>query len=185
MSLAGHLNSQEVDTVGRVKVDLNDRSSNSVEEQTWMIAFVGTAGNLPLLIANGQALLPKPSQGSGTDSGNDGNYPIGDIVAHWPPDPATISVWESQRGESEAEAQIRGGGLAWGTVEFVFDTNRDGVSSETVTVSVEADAQEVQVALRALGGSLALVEVSTDEGVHRARNGGKRRAPDECFVYMS
>lgn len=68
-----------------------------------------------------------------------------------------------------------GGGRASGTVDLAFDANANGLSevSESVTVSVEASASEVQTALRALGGLLQEVEVSAETGAQRARNGGE------------
>lgn len=87
-----------------------------------------------------------------------------------------LSVYDSCRGESAEEAQMRhGGGKASGSVDLAFDANENGLSegSEAVTVSVDASASEVQTALRALGGLLQEVEVSVDAGAQRARNGGE------------
>lgn len=68
-----------------------------------------------------------------------------------------------------------GGGSASGTADLAFDADGDGVLSEVsevVTVNVDASTSEVQAALRALGGLLEEVEVSSESGTQRARNGG-------------
>lgn len=68
-----------------------------------------------------------------------------------------------------------GGGSASGTVDLAFDADGDGTleASETATVHVDASASDVQAALRALGGFLDDVDVSSDSGLQRARNGGE------------
>lgn len=153
-------------------VNLTDPNSYRPGGRTWTVAFVGTAGDLPLLAANGEGLLPGPSSVSRVLGDSYNNQSDEDNVAYWPTDSAAIAVWEVQRGESAAEAEAKGGGRATGTVDLEFDTDGDGTVSESVTVSVDSSPSEVQVALRALGGLLEEVEVSLDDGTHRARNGG-------------
>lgn len=163
---------QELDDVGRVMVNLTDPTSYTPGGKTWSVAFIRTAGDLPLLEANGEGLLPEASSSARLNGNKYNDYPNEDFIAYWPTDSAEISVWEAQRGESVAEGEANGGGLASGTVDLVFDADGDGVSSETVTVDVGASASELQAALRTLGGLLDGVEVSGDDGIQRARNGG-------------
>lgn len=68
-----------------------------------------------------------------------------------------------------------GGGRASGTVDLAFDADGDETleASETATVDVDASASDVQAALRAIGGFLEDVDVSSDTGLQRARNGGE------------
>ena len=158
-------------------VNLTDPNSYPLGGRTWAIAFIGIAGDLPLLEANGEGLLPEPSPVSRTLSNGYSNYTEEETVAYWPTDAAVITVWEAQRGESAAEAQTKGGGRASGTVDLTFDVGSDGVISQTATVSVNSSASEVQEALRALGGLLQDVNVSADNDVYRARNGGEGYGP--------
>lgn len=154
-------------------VNLTDPNSYPLGGRTWAVAFIGTAGDLPLLEANGEGLLPEPSPVSRTLSNVYNNHTEEETMAYWPTDAAAITVWEAQRGESAAEAQTKGGGRASGTVDLAFDVDGDGLASQTATVSVDSSASEVQDTLRALGGLLQEVNVSTDNGVYRARNGGE------------
>lgn len=163
---------QELDSVGRVMVNVTDPQYYTPGGKIWSVAFIGTAGDLPLLEANGEGLLPEPSSSTRLNGNKYNDYPNEDLIAYWPTDSAEISVWEAQRGESVAEGEANGGGLASGTVDLVFDADRDVDSSETMSVDVGASASEVQAALRTLGGLLDGVEVSEDDGMQRARNGG-------------
>lgn len=158
-------------------VNLTDPNSYPLGGRTWAVAFIGTAGDLPLLEANGEGLLPEPSPVSRMLGNGYSNHTEEETVAYWPTDEAVITVWEAQRGESAAEAKTKGGGRASGTVDLTFDVDGDGVASQTATVSVNSSASEVQEALRALGGLLEAVTVSTDKGMYRARNGGEGGAP--------
>lgn len=87
---------QELDSVGRLMVNLTDPNTHPPGGRTWAIAFVGTAGDLPMLTADGEGLLPDPSRVSRTLDA-DGNYTDEDTIAYWPVDSAAISVWEAQR----------------------------------------------------------------------------------------
>lgn len=69
-------------------VNLTDPNSYAPGGRTWVVAFVGTAGDLALLEANGKGLLPDPSSVSHTDE---------DAIAYWPTDSAAITVWEVHR----------------------------------------------------------------------------------------
>lgn len=90
---------QDLDSVGRLMVNLTDPNSYPPGGRTWAVAFIGMAGDLPLLTAEGGELLPEPSAVSRTLQTGDGynSYPDEDIIAYWPSDSAAISVWESQR----------------------------------------------------------------------------------------
>lgn len=158
-------------------VNLTDPNSYPLGGRTWAVAFIGTAGDLPLLEVNGEGLLPEPSPVSRTLSNVYNNHTEEESMAYWPTDAGAITVWEAQRGESAAEAQTKGGGRASGTVDIAFDVDGSGLVSQTATVSVNSSASEVQDALRALGGLLQEVNVSTDDGVYRARNGGESYGP--------
>lgn len=156
-------------------VNLTDPNTNPPGGRTWAVAFVGTAGDLPLMIVDGSMLLPATAPSVDGVDGMD--YSESRSTADWPPDPARITVSEVQRGESEAatyalEAEQ---GLASGTVRIAFDADGDSTYSagETVTVGVRANASTLQKALRSLEGALANVEVELDDGFQRARNGGK------------
>ena len=165
--------------MGRVMVNLTSPNSYPHGGRTWAIAFIGIAGDLPLLVADGEGLLPKPSKISRTLADGDYNsYPGEDTLAYWPSDSAALTVREAQRGESLAEAEARGDGRASGTVDITFDIDGDGVAPETVTISVHTSGSEVQAALLALGGFLAGIEVSTDFSKQRARNGGENARVD-------
>lgn len=163
-------------------VNLTDPNSYPLGGRTWAVAFIGTAGDLPLLEVNGEELLPEPSPESRTLSNGYVNDTEEKTMAYWPADAAAITVWEAQRGESAAEAQTKGGGRASGTVEVTFDVDGEGLVFQTATVSVNSSASEVQEALRALGGLLQDVHVSTGNGVYRARNGGEGLWADAARV---
>lgn len=80
-------------------VNLTNPNSYPPGGRTWAVAFVGTAGDLPMLVADGVGLLPEPSPVSRTVQGSD-NYndlPDEDTIAYWPTDSAAISVWEAHR----------------------------------------------------------------------------------------
>lgn len=159
--------------MGRVMVNLTDPSSYPPGGRTWAIAFIGTAGDLPLLTADGGSLLPESSTISRTLRDGYNNFADEDTIAYWPYDPATVTVREAQRGESLVKAETWGGGRAAGNVHIAFDVDGDGVVSDTATIRVDSSAPDVQAALRALGGFLAGVEVSVESGMQRARNGGE------------
>lgn len=85
--------------MGRLMVNLTDPNSYPPGGRTWAVAFIGTAGDLPMLMADGGELLPEPGAVSRTLQTGDGynNYPDEETIAYWPTDSAAISVWESQR----------------------------------------------------------------------------------------
>lgn len=85
--------------MGRLMVNLTDPNSYPPGGRTWAVAFVGTAGDLPLLTADGGGLIPDPSPFSRTVDADHGynNYANEETIAYWPTDWATISVWEAQR----------------------------------------------------------------------------------------
>lgn len=159
--------------MGKVMVNLTDPNSYPPGGRTWAIAFIGMAGDLPLLKADGGSLLPESSTISHNSRDGYNSFAEEDTIKHWPYDSATVTVREAQRGESLAEAETRGGGRASGTVDITFSVDGDGVVSDSATISVNATASDVQVALRALGGFLAKVEVSVESGMQRSRNGGE------------
>lgn len=79
-------------------VNLTNPNSYPPGGRTWAVAFIGTAGDLPLLVADGTGLLPEPSPVSRTLASSDGyNLPDEDTTAYWPTDSATITVWEAHR----------------------------------------------------------------------------------------
>lgn len=158
-------------------VNLTGPNSYPPGRRAWSVAFVGTAGDLPLMMVDDAGLLP-----SGGLSAAAVNHPgqVNTTInrAAWPPDAARIVVSEVQRGETVAAAQRAGSGegLASGTAGISFDADVDGTISpnETVTVDVGANASVLQEALRSIGGLLGDVEVSVDRSAQRARNGGER-----------
>lgn len=91
--------SQELDSVGRLMVNLTNPNSYPPSGRTWAVAFIGTAGDLSMLVADGAGLLPEPSPVSRTLQGSDNynNLPDEDTIAYWPTDSAAISVWEAHR----------------------------------------------------------------------------------------
>lgn len=91
--------SKELDSVGRLMVNLTNPNSYPPGGRTWAVAFIGTAGDLPLLVADGEGLLPEPSPVSRTLQGSGGynNLPDEETIAYWPTDSAAISVWEAHR----------------------------------------------------------------------------------------
>lgn len=172
--------------MGRVMVNVTDPNTYPPGGRTWAIAFVGTAGDIPLLAADGAGLLPSPSAFSRATTDNDvrsDDMEEGDVsVAYWPTDSASVTVSETLRGESSAAAAPEGHGTASGTVDVAFDVDGDGISSgdEVVTVAVGANSSEVQAAFRALGGLLEEVEVAIEDGgIPRARNGGEKKEEEE------
>lgn len=80
-------------------VNLTNPNSYPPGGRTWTVAFIGTAGDLPLLVADGAGLLPEPSPVSRTQQGSDNynNLPDEETVAYWPTDSAAITVWEAHR----------------------------------------------------------------------------------------
>ncbi|CAN0495306.1 unnamed protein product, partial [Scytosiphon promiscuus] len=56
--LAGEIHFfQSLDSVGHLMVNLTDPNSYPLGGRTWAVAFIGTAGDLPLLEVNGEGLL--------------------------------------------------------------------------------------------------------------------------------
>ncbi|CAN0107698.1 unnamed protein product, partial [Hapterophycus canaliculatus] len=47
---------QDLDSVGKLMVNLTDPNTYPPGGRTWAIAFVGTAGDLPMLSADGEGL---------------------------------------------------------------------------------------------------------------------------------
>lgn len=91
-------------------VNLTDPNSYQPGGRTWSVAFVGTAGDLDLMTADGAGLLPSPSSFA-RDVGAEENDYDDETVAYWPVDSATITISETQRGETAegaTNAQIRG-----------------------------------------------------------------------------
>lgn len=160
--------------MGRIMVNLTDPNSYPPGGRTWAVAFIGTAGDLPLMTANEEGLFPEPSPVLRIFGDSDNNYLDRDTTPSWPVDSGGVSVWETQRGESAAEAGVKGGGRASGTADVSFDVDGEGVMSYTATIDVDASPSDVQAALRMLGGLLEEVEISLDDGTNRARNGGDR-----------
>lgn len=80
-------------------VNLSDPNTYPPGGRTWAVAFIGTAGDLPMLVADGEGLLPDPFSVSRTlnTDGDYNNYTDEETVAYWPVDSAAISVWEAQR----------------------------------------------------------------------------------------
>lgn len=159
--------------MGKVMVNLTDPNSYPPGGRTWAIAFIGTAGDLPLLKADGGSLHPESSSISHTLRDGDNFFADEDTIAYWPYDSATVTVREAQRGESLAEAETRGGGRASGTVDIIFNVDGTGRWFDSATINVTSSASDVQAALRAMGGFLTEVEVSVESGMQRARNGGQ------------
>lgn len=170
------MTSQALDSVGRVMVNITDPNSYLPGGRTWAIAFVGIVGDLPLITADGRELLPAAVPYAPYVEGMGGTESVEDAVAFWPPDAASITVSELQRGESVAAASEVGPKerRASGTVDVMFDADGSGsiTTDERVTVAVGANESTVQKALCSMGGLLDEVEVSVDDGSRRARNGG-------------
>lgn len=95
---------QDLDSVGRLMVNLTDPNSYQPGGRTWSVAFVGTAGDLELMTADAARLLPSPSYFARGESENNGYADDDDdddgSIAYWPVDSATITVSETQRGEA-------------------------------------------------------------------------------------